>query len=203
MCDHSTKLIAWLDRELEPTEMAKVQEHLHNCVDCRASLAKYEQASKAFADYCHAVITSESLPTRGRRWAPILAAAAAVVLVAVTVAFVLHLRVQPLRPATTPSVPPVTAVHVAPPSSGTEIPRPARRSSRPYRRSSPKARPASWLPPQPAVQVAIPADSMFPPGAVPDGVNFMADVSFAPDGFARQVRLRPRLTAVERRTIQP
>ena len=49
---------------------------------------------------------------------------------------------------------------------------------------------ASW--PEPAaIQIAIPADEMFPPGAVPAGVNFVAELSIAADGSAEQLRLRP------------
>jgi hypothetical protein len=62
---------------------------------------------------------------------------------------------------------------------------------------------SNWLLPQPAIQVAIPAESIFPPGAVPEGINFTAVVSFGPDGSPQQIRLRPRLTGFERSTVQP
>ena len=42
----------------------------------------------------------------------------------------------------------------------------------------------------PAIQIAIPADSMFPPGAVPEGVNFVASLSLA-DGSVQAIRLQP------------
>jgi hypothetical protein len=32
---------------------------------------------------------------------------------------------------------------------------------------------------------------MFPPGAVPEGINFIAELSIGPDGSAERVRLRP------------
>jgi hypothetical protein len=41
-----------------------------------------------------------------------------------------------------------------------------------------------------AIQIAIPAEAMFPPGAMPAGVNFIADLRIAPDGSVQQVRLR-------------
>jgi hypothetical protein len=41
-----------------------------------------------------------------------------------------------------------------------------------------------------AVQIAIPADAMFPPGAVPNGMNWNAELIIAPDGSVKQVRLR-------------
>jgi len=61
----------------------------------------------------------------------------------------------------------------------------------------------SWPPDEPAIQIAIPADAVFPPGAVPEGVNFIADINIAADGAVQQLRLRPRLTGFERRMTQP
>ena len=62
---------------------------------------------------------------------------------------------------------------------------------------------ASGFPAEPAVEITIPADAIFPPGAVPEGVSFAADVTIAPDGSAQQIRLRPQLTEFERRSSQP
>jgi hypothetical protein len=53
------------------------------------------------------------------------------------------------------------------------------------------------------IQIAFPADEMFPPGAVPEGMHFVADVTISPDGSAERLRLRPRLAGFERSTIQP
>jgi anti-sigma factor RsiW len=50
---------------------------------------------------------------------------------------------------------------------------------------------ASWTPAEPAIQIAIPAAAMFPPGAVPEGLTFIADVTIAADGSAQRLRLRP------------
>jgi Putative zinc-finger len=49
----------------------------------------------------------------------------------------------------------------------------------------------SWTPAEPAIQIAIPAAAMFPPGAVPEGLTFIADVTIAADGSAQRLRLRP------------
>jgi hypothetical protein len=59
------------------------------------------------------------------------------------------------------------------------------------------------LPDEPMIQIAIPADEMFPPGAVPEGMHFVADMTIAPDGSADRLQLRPRLAGFERRTTKP
>jgi hypothetical protein len=61
----------------------------------------------------------------------------------------------------------------------------------------------NWVATGPAIQIAIPAEAMFPPGAVPDGINFVAELSIAPDGSAQGLRLQPRLVGIERRSTQP
>jgi hypothetical protein len=42
---------------------------------------------------------------------------------------------------------------------------------------------------QAAIQIAIPAEAIFPPGAVPEGVTYIA--SLAPDGSVQSIRLQP------------
>lgn len=61
---------------------------------------------------------------------------------------------------------------------------------------------ASWVANEPSVQIAISAAAMFPPGAVPDGIDFVADLSIAADGSVRQVRLQPQVSEFERRSSQ-
>jgi hypothetical protein len=56
---------------------------------------------------------------------------------------------------------------------------------------------------EPALEIAIPADAILPPGAVPEGVSFDANVTIAPDGSAQQINLTPQLTEFERRSSQP
>ena len=48
-----------------------------------------------------------------------------------------------------------------------------------------------WQFVQPAIQIAIPAEAMFPPGAVPDGVNFTADLTISTDGSTQGLVLEP------------
>jgi hypothetical protein len=59
------------------------------------------------------------------------------------------------------------------------------------------------FPSGPAVQIAIPAEAVLPPGAAVAGENFVVDFSIAPDGSAQGIRLRPQLTGLERRETQP
>ena len=62
---------------------------------------------------------------------------------------------------------------------------------------------ANWVPAEPAIPIAIPADSIFLPGSLPQGMNFTAELSLAEDGSARQLRLRPRLVGFEQGVNQP
>jgi anti-sigma factor RsiW len=199
MCDYSGKLIAWFDRELDDDEMAEVQRHLDECVECRKQVTNYEKVSKALDNYCTAVLKANVRARHPRRRVPTLSLVAAAA-VAAAFAFVL------LRPRVEPpvSAPPVVA---AQPAAVPET-MPARdKAVQVHRRRIIRTRvpvqTANWLPAEPAIQVAIPAESMFPPGSVPEGVNFIADVSFGPDGSAQQIRLRPRLIGFEGRTTQP
>ena len=56
-------------------------------------------------------------------------------------------------------------------------------------RATPAA--AGWQSAEPAIQITIPAEAVLPPGAAPEGVSFVAEVSIAPDGSAHQIFLRP------------
>lgn len=189
MCNYSGKLIPWLDRELGDEQMDQVLRHIQECLECRTQLSDYDQVSKAFDVCCDAAMAVE-LPSRQPRWVPVLSAAAAVVLAATLVVAMLRPRVKPTVPA------PPRAVVVARPEVVPET-KPARQW---HMASHVRAQAANLLPPEPAIQIAIPAEAMFPPGAVPEGVSFTAEVSFGPDGSAQQIRLRPRLVGFERRT---
>jgi hypothetical protein len=80
-----------------------------------------------------------------------------------------------------------------------------RHETREIRQATPQPRfeESNWPPTSPAVEIAIPADAIFPPGAIPDGVGFTAEVAIAPDGSAQQIRLRPQLMEFERRPTRP
>jgi hypothetical protein len=58
-------------------------------------------------------------------------------------------------------------------------------------------------PAEPAIEIAFTSDAIFPEGAVPKGVSFVAEVTLAADGSAEQLRLQPRLVEFQGRTIRP
>jgi Putative zinc-finger len=62
---------------------------------------------------------------------------------------------------------------------------------------------ADAFPAEPPIQIDIPADAMFPPGAFPPGMTFSADLTISADGSPERLGLRPRLAGFERRTNQP
>jgi anti-sigma factor RsiW len=195
MCDFSGKLVAFLDRELADDEMAEVHRHVRDCFACRKRLEAYGQVSGTFDAYCDAVMAAKM----GRRllpWAAVWAGATAVAVVAALILIFVYTRVGPL--VVSPSV----AV-VSPASALPSSPAPLKVVQRRHAVPQSKTQTADWLPAEPAIQIAIPAESMFPPGALPEGVSFTADLSIAADGSAQQIRLRPRLVPFERRTIQP
>jgi len=183
MCDVQAKLIAWLDHELSSDEAADVDRHIKGCQECRGRLATYKQVSETFDVYCDAVVAGK---TRHRvsRWLPVLASAVA----AVGVVFLAF----PQRRIEAPPV-------LAPTLAVASVPVPAPRAAETAPRKTIRRRHAvppvqkrvmKWQPTETAVQIAIPAEAMFPPGAMPKGMNFIAELSIAPDGSVQQVRLR-------------
>jgi len=202
MCEYCGKLVAWLDRELPAAEAAEVQLHFCGCAECRERLAKYQQVSKTLDEYCIAVATTETQPSR-RRLVPVFAGVAAAVFVAALGISLWRTHQQRL-----PATPVIALDPVSPPRVttsptpemvvGANEPAQRRHVVRPMLREA-----QNWMPPAPAIRVAIPADAVFPPGAVPEGVNFTADVSIGPDGLAQQIRFRPLLAGLERRPTQP
>jgi hypothetical protein len=194
MCEHAGKLVAWLDHELGNDEMLELERHIDACSDCRSRLESYKQVNATFDAYCDAVLSTKTHRKRLRRWVPVLTTAAAAAIAATLVFVLLRARVE------SPALPPAVRVQAPPPAAAVEnVPAP----SKPVHRRRPAAHPprqiAKWQPTERAIQISIPAESMFPPGAIPEGVNFVADLSIAADGSAEQIRLRPRLIEVERR----
>jgi hypothetical protein len=217
MCDRSDKLILWLDHELPRDEAAELQRHVQNCAECRRCLTAYKQVSDSIDAYCDAAIESPArqwLPS----WTPVLAAVAAA---AVLFLVVVHGRIvrgpiareidsRPLASAPVIAESSPTLVHhnEGQPEVRADLdppPAPTHKRSRAISAVSlaqggsslqptqnlDSVRNASWIPAQAAVEIAIPAEAMFAPGAVPQGVNFSAELVIAPDGTAQQLRLHP------------
>jgi Putative zinc-finger len=210
MCDFLGKLIAWLDHELPPEEAAEVERHLTSCCECRSGVDAYKRVSGEFDAYCDAAIASR-VRREVPRWAPVvLGAGAAAALVALFLAIPRTRVDSPAfhRPQTVVAASPVLVRNVLP-ASVSPAQRVHRRravtpaSIRNANAASVPNQDANVLPDEPMIQIAIPADEMFPPGAVPEGMHFVADLSIAADGSAERLRLRPRLAGFERRTRQP
>jgi hypothetical protein len=218
MCDFSGKLIAWMDRELGQGEATEVERHVQNCVECRACASAYRAASRKFDEYCEGVLR---LKERGRgvRGVPALwrGAAAAAGILALVLVFPRARVEQPLvqRPAVATSPASLTAgagaMEKAPAAVVTMQraghPRHSgvleKRGAACCAPTTAQSQAANWVADDPAIQIAIPAEAIFPPGSFPEGVNFVADLSIAADGSAEQLRLLPRFSGVERRTSQP
>lgn len=191
MCDSNLRLVAWIDAELPVDESAAVEQHVQACPDCGQRVAAFKSASSDFAAYYSAATQPRPAapsPHKLPRWIPFAVAAAA----AVVVALLLLPRAQkqaapPLQAAkvTTPVAqePAVEPAEQAQPAPAVAKRRPAPRRSHLLHED--------WAIGQPAIQIAIPADAMFPPGAVPEGVAYIANVSFAADGSIQAFRLHP------------
>lgn len=183
MCDVQAKLVAWLDRELPAEEAANLERHIEGCEECRGRLAAYKQASETFDVYCDVAVAVRAR-RRISRWVPVLtgtAVAAVVIFLALP-----RTRMEP-PPILTPAIMAVSVPVPVPPAPERAPHKTSRR-----RRAVPVAQKQApkWQPTETAVQIAIPAEAMFPPGAVPKGLNFVAELSIAPDGSVKQVRLR-------------
>ena len=191
MCEYSGKLIAWLDRELPADEAAGVERHLRSCIACHNELIAFERLSGALESYCEAAWASSA--PRGIRGGK----AAAVGAGAIAAMIALLLAPPRTREARPRLAAPQEAVAASPAPSAAEaarVPSAAGRIHRAHRQ--PVAAPAqnedtAWQAAQPAVQITIPAEAVLPPGAAPEGVSFVAEVSFAADGSAQEFLLRP------------
>lgn len=196
-CDCSEKLVAWLDGELSIDEAAYLEQHLAACRECGAKVDAYRKVSVAVQAYWHAATTSGThRAAPPLRVLPYVGAAAA----AAAIAFFL-LRPDPrlLEPAVQPA--PVTSSLVAVPDA-----KPASLAPSPHIKplrvrhsaESPQSLQINWPPAESAVQITIPAEALFPLGAVPQDVAFVADLSIAPDGSPQRLHLEPQLIQFER-----
>lgn len=212
MCEFSGKLVAWLDRELATAESAEVARHLDACADCRSRVDTYKRVSADFDAYCENAVAS-SARRKTNPWGAVAAAAGAAATLAALFLIWPKTQVRPPAVNVSPQVPVTSAAvaETAAPSLDRRAPVLQQRSEmRPERARAKHAAPAvspvqnvSFVPQEPVIQISIPADEMFPPGAVPQGMRFIADVTISPDGSAERMRLRPRLAGFERSTVEP
>jgi len=221
MCEFSEKLIAWFDRELPAEGSAVIERHVRSCAECRREVEAYKTINETIDAYCEAAILSDTKKrerTKPRVWRRVFAgtaAAAAAVLLFFLAKPVprslwmdspaangvppIALNQPPIPPVVQEKAPTVQTVTVETPhiirkSLGSRRSAPATRS--------PKRSENLW-PNQAPVYIAIPADALFPPGAFPEGVGFVADVNLRPDGSAQRLRLQPQLVGFQRRGTQP
>ena len=195
MCNSSLRLVAWIDGELPESEATEVEQHVQSCADCQTRVSAYEGASNGFATY-YAATNRTALaanPQPGRRiprWIPYAVAVAA----AAVLAFILIPRSQKHAPAAPQVAKAVVPLAMEPAPKAVEPTRPVAQHVKIAKAHvAPRHQPIheDWAIAQPGIQIAIPADAMFPPGAVPEGVAYIANVSFAADGSVQGFRLHP------------
>jgi anti-sigma factor RsiW len=212
MCEFSGRLIAWLDRELPAEEAAEVERHLGDCAECQAGVEAFRRVSGEISEYCNAVLASSVRNVSPQWWKPVaLGTGAVAALIALFLAMP-RTHVAPPEfhaPQVTMAVPRAVVAAAPAPASAISVQRVHRRqilvpaSVRESNAASAQNENVYLLPDQPMIQIAIPADEMYPPGAVPEGMHFVADMTIAADGSAERLQMQPRLAGFERRTTQP
>jgi anti-sigma factor RsiW len=165
MCEYSGRLIAWLDGELPDGEATNVEWHVGQCAECRKAVSEYREVSDAFLACYEGQMKHPAPKPHSWRWVAALAGLAAAIAAIIVLA-----------------QPPAEKLAFHPPSPRPPAPELIMASARARIPLSRRAIPAPtrhpWTPEEPVVEVALPADALFPPGAVPEGVSFIADVRF-------------------------
>ena len=164
MCEFSGRLVAWLDRELPEAEAANVEWHLAGCAACRQAVQSFEEVSRAFLE-CYE--RSGSRTTRRLRW--IFGASGAAAAAAILAGILLWPR--PVAPLPVFVLPAPHAPAIAFVRGTVAAAQTISRSRQVH---------AAWTPAPPVIEVELPADVLFPPGAVPEGFSFIADVRTEP-----------------------
>jgi Putative zinc-finger len=169
MCEYSGRLIAWLDQELPAEEATNVEWHVGRCAECRTAVSAYEEVSNAFL-HCY----QAAMIARPRRTAPLWAAVGVAAAAAIVAAI---LMVQP------PVEKLSTRLPSPPHAPAMAFEKPAQHAPAMAARLRPAIAPATpvhqqWIANEPVVEVSLPADALFPPGAVPQGFRYIADVHF-------------------------
>jgi len=168
MCEYSGRLIAWLDRELPDDEATNVEWHVGHCDECRKAVSEYRKVSDGFLA-CYESRMSDEPASKARpwRWVSVFAGVAAAAAITATIVLappqLEKLSFHPPSPRPPAPAPIMAAARAPVPVRHRAVPSPTRRP---------------WTAEEPVVEVALPADALFPPGAVPEGFSFIADVRF-------------------------
>jgi anti-sigma factor RsiW len=195
MCEYSGRLMAWLDGEVSAEESTALERHLGACVACREEMITYRRMSADVQAYCDAVMEAKVC----RPVLTWLLAASGTAAMAAAVAVVVALSGELPRVRVAPS--PGRALSVAavapvqrngPAQEARAVPRELVKRIHHSQPASPSpAADVKWIPAESVIEIIIPAEAVFPPGAVPVGVSFDADLTIGADGSARGLWLRP------------
>jgi Putative zinc-finger len=169
MCEYSGRLVAWLDQELPDQEATNVEWHVRHCAECWKAVDAYQEVSGAFLVCYEAAIVARPRSRLTSQIAGCVAAAVAIL------ALVLLAQQQPQSEKLSVRLPspehaPAMAFEKSAPSAPAAAVRPQPTAPAPIH--------SQWIAEEPVVEVALPADGLFPPGAVPQGFSFIAEVRF-------------------------
>jgi anti-sigma factor RsiW len=193
-----------MDGELAKSEAAEVEQHVRACPACGKCVSACEEICREFAAYYAAFTQTRPVALRQKvsSWVPIAASVAAVAAM-LMIAFMTRsakqvptiqqaaaipstVETSPIPKTTAPASQPAAQDHYPPYRQQKAI-----RVGQPHRTTKLDSTKAEWAIIEPAIEIAIPAEAMFPPGAVPEGVTYIANVSLGPDGLVRGLRLQP------------
>jgi anti-sigma factor RsiW len=186
MMETHPNLSAWLDDELPVNEATAVARHVESCEVCSRECTLIREASTGLQQYCDATLTAHLAKPKATRWVPALAAFAALLAIAIFLALPRKRSVAPTQiPAPVASAAPAPVQSLQPQSPVVH-----KHVHRNRTVSVPQQPAVSWPATDTAVEIAIPADAVFAPGALPEGTRLLGEMRFAPDGTLREIRLR-------------
>jgi hypothetical protein len=185
MTETHPNLVTWFDGELSANEAAAVARHVESCAACSRQYGVIRGASGDLQLYCDATFTAAFARRKVFRWVPVLATLAAFAAVAI-------LALPRKRSVVPPPIPsPVATVAPAPTQPLGAQPPVAHKLAHRHRTVPATPRTVtSWPATDSAVEIAIPADAVFAPGALPEGTRLYAEMRIGPDGSLREIRLR-------------
>lgn len=195
------RLIAWLDTELPSEEAAAIEQHVSSCRMCRERIAMYRRIDADVRAYRKSVMEAK-FHRRAGEW--LLASGAAAFAAAGVLALFTVVPPAQVAPPPGPAGPLVARppVHpnelagLVPPrvqrAEVQAVPKRVMKPSRTHRAASATGlADLNWVPAEPAIEIVIPAEAVFPPGAIPEGVSFNANLTIGADGFPQRLRLWP------------